>query len=66
MPNYEVVNNVYAVINVTYSDIRGYNLTSTPITGEIRETSQGYLDLFTPAYLQGKNTTVTVGFSFGF
>ena len=63
---YEVVNNAYAVINVTYSDIRGYNLTSSPITGEIRETSQGYLDLFTPAYLQGKNTTVTVGFSFGF
>jgi len=63
---YEVVNNAYAVINVTYSGIHGYNLTSTPITGEIRETRQGYLDLFTPAYLQGKNTTVTVGFSFGF
>jgi len=63
---YEVVNNAYAVINITYSDIRGYNLTSTPITGEIRETSQGYLELFTPAYLQGKNTTITVGFSFGF
>ena len=63
---YEVVNNAYAVINVTYSGIHGYNLTSIPITGEIRETRQGYLDLFTPAYLQGKNTTVTVGFSFGF
>jgi hypothetical protein len=63
---YEVVNNAYALINVTYSDIRGYNLSSTPITGEVRETAQGYLDMFTPAYLQGKNTTVTVGFSFGF
>ena len=63
---YEVVNNAYAVINVTYSDIRGYNLSSTPIPGEVRETAQGYLNMFTPAYLQGKNTTVTVGFSFGF
>jgi len=63
---YEVVNNAYAFINVSYSDIRGYNLTSTPIAGEVRETAQGYLDLFTPAYLQGINTTITVGFSFGF
>jgi len=63
---YEVTNNAYAIINVTYSDIRGYDLSSTPIIGEVRETAQGYLNLFTPAYLQGKNTTVTVGFSFGF
>jgi len=63
---YEVINNAYAFVNVAYSDIRGYNLSSTPIVGEVRETAQGYLDLFTPAYLQGKNTTVTVGFSFGF
>ncbi len=63
---YEVFNNAYAIINVVYSDIKGYDLTSTPIDGEVRKTAQGYLDLFTPAYLQGKNTTVTVGFSFGF
>ena len=63
---YEVTNNAYAIINVAYSDIRGYDLSSTPIIGEVRETAQGYLNLFTPTYLQGKNTTVTVGFSFGF
>jgi hypothetical protein len=63
---YEVFNNAYAIINVAYSDIRGYNLTSTSIDGEVRETAQGYLDMFTPSYLQGKNTTVTVGFSLGF
>jgi hypothetical protein len=63
---YEIVNNAYAVLNVSYSDIRGYNLSTTPIAGEVRETAQGYLDLFTPSYLQGKNTTVTAGFSFGF
>ena len=63
---YEIINNAYAIINIAYSDIKGYNLTSTPIAGEVRKTAQGYLDLFTPAYLQGKNTTITIGFSFGF
>ena len=63
---YEIINNAYALLSIAYSDIRGYNLTSTPIAGEVRETAQGYLDLFTPVYLQGKNTTFTVGFSFGF
>lgn len=65
---YEIVNNAYAIINVAYSDINGYDLTSkTPIVGENKaRTSQEFLNLFTPAYLQGKNTTITVGFSFGF
>ena len=63
---YEIINNAYALLSIAYSDIRGYNLSSTPIAGEVRETAQGYLNLFTPAYLQGKNTTFTVGFSFGF
>jgi hypothetical protein len=63
---YEVFSNAYALINIMYSDIRGYDLTSTTIDGEIRKTGQGYLDMFTPAYLQGKNTTITVGFSIGF
>ncbi len=63
---YEVMNNAYAIVNVDYSDIKGYNLTSNPIVGEVREDAQGYLNLFTPAFLQGKNTTLTIGFSFGF
>jgi len=63
---YEVFNNAYAIINVSNSNVQGYNVTSTPIVGEVMKTAQGYLDLFTPAYLQGKNTTITVGFSFGF
>ena len=62
----EIINNVYAFANLTYSDIKGYNLTSTPIVGEVRKTAQGYLDLFTPQYLQGKNTTLSFGMSFGF
>lgn len=63
---FELVNNVYALLNVEYSNIEGHDLTSTPIAGEVRKTAQGYLDLYTPAYLQGKNTTFTFGLSLGF
>lgn len=63
---YEIFSNGYALVNLSLSDIRGYDISSTPIDGEVRKTAQGYLDLYTPAYLQGKNTTITVGFSIGF
>jgi Capsule assembly protein Wzi len=62
----EIINNVYAFANLTYSDIKAYNLTSATISGEVRLNAQGYLDLFTPKYLQGKNTTLSFGMSFGF
>lgn len=63
---YEVFNNAYAIVNIAYSNINGYNLTSSSIAGENRLSAQGYLDLFTPNFLQVKNTTVSVGFSLGF
>lgn len=66
---YEVINNAYAVINLVNSNIQGYDLSSTPIQydeSEVLRDAQGYLDIFSPAFLQGKNTTLTVGFSFGF
>ncbi|MDD3322953.1 MAG: hypothetical protein PHS59_16060 [Paludibacter sp.] len=63
---YEVINNTYAILNIDYSDINGYDSNSTAITGEVIKDAQGYLNLFTPTYLQGKNTTITVGLSFGF
>jgi len=66
---YEVFNNAFAIVNVVNSDIKGYDLTSTPIQydeSEVLLTAQGYLDRFTPSFLQGKNTTLTFGFSFGF
>lgn len=63
---FELVQNVYALLNLEYSDIRGYDAVSAPIAGENRLTGQGYLDLFTPKYLQGQNTTFTFGLSFGF
>ncbi|NDP22487.1 MAG: hypothetical protein GZ091_15595 [Paludibacter sp.] len=63
---YEVMNNAYAIINMDYSDIQGYDISSSDITVDVRKTAQGYLNLFTPTYLQGKKTTITVGFSIGF
>ncbi len=64
--NYEVFKNTYANLKLQYSDIQGHNLTSKPIAGEVRKDAQGYLDLFTPEFYQGKNVTFEVGLSFGF
>ncbi len=66
---YEIFNNAFAVINLVNSNIQGYDLTSTPIQydeSEVLRDAQGYLDMFSPAFLHGNNTTLTVGFSFGF
>lgn len=66
---YEVFNNAFAIINLLNSNIQGYDLTSTPIQydeSEVLRDAQGYLNIFSPAYLHGKNTTITFGFSFGF
>ena len=63
---YELFNNGYAVINLENSNIQGFEATSDPIAGERRMTAQEALNYYTPTLLQGKNTTLTVGFSFGF
>jgi len=63
---YEVFNNGYAILNIENSNIQGFDATSTAITGEKRMTAANVLNYYTPAFLQGKNTTLTVGFSFGF
>ncbi|HHT23587.1 MAG TPA: hypothetical protein GXZ87_09825 [Bacteroidales bacterium] len=63
---YEVFNNAYAVVKIESSDIQGYDATSEAIAGERRMTAEETLNYFTPAFLQGKNTTITVGFSLGF
>lgn len=63
---YEVLNNVYAVLNIANSNIQGHDAISDPITGEVRMTAQETLNYYTPAFLQGKNTTFTLGLSFGF
>jgi hypothetical protein len=62
----EVFQNAYAIINIENSDIRGHDAASAPVFGEVRMTPQEVLDRFTPAFLQGQQTTVTIGFSIGF
>ncbi len=63
---YEVFRNSYAIIKLENSDIRGHEAASDVAYGEIRMTAQEALDRFTPAFLQGNNTTLTMGFSIGF
>lgn len=63
---YEVFNNIYARVNISNSNIQGYDAASTAIAGENRMTAQQVLDKYTPGFLQGKNTTFTVGLNFGF
>lgn len=63
---YEVFNNCYAVLNVAWNNAQAFEPASEPIVGENRLTAQGYLDKFTPVFYQGRNLTITAGFSFGF
>ncbi len=63
---YEIYNNIYAVLNIENSNIQSFDAVSDPIAGEVRMTADEVLKRYTPAFMQGKNTTVTVGLSFGF
>jgi hypothetical protein len=63
--NYEIVNNVFALLTVESSNIKGGNATGTKIPAEYRTTAQGYLDMYTPQFLQGKNITFTFGLKVG-
>lgn len=63
---YEVFQNAYAIVNIDISDIQGFEASSPIVFGENRMTAQQALDRYTPAFLQGKNTTFTLGFGFGF
>ncbi len=63
---YEVFNNANILIQVDWSDIKTNNISGSLTSGEVWQTSQEYLDMYTPKYLQGKNTTFTVGLNYGF
>ena len=62
---YEVFNNVFAIFNASYSDIRAFDSTSN-ILYETEKTAAGYLQRFSSQYLQGKNMMITGGVNFGF
>ena len=77
---YEVFNNCYAHVDLTYNNARAFVPASERIEGEDRGwnadgTSKElagdalvdyYLNKYTPVYLQGRNITFSCGLSFGF
>jgi len=63
---YELFRNAYATVQLDYSNIKASDVTGNLTAGEVWKTAQEYLNMYTPAYLQGKKTTLTLGFSYGF
>ncbi len=77
---YEIFQNCYAHVDLTYNHARAFAPGSTRVEGEDRgwnadgtskelsgtALSDYYLDKFSPRYYQGKNLTVCCGLSFGF
>ncbi|MBU2652261.1 MAG: capsule assembly Wzi family protein [Bacteroidetes bacterium] len=55
---YEFIDNAYVFVHLILSDIQGYDVDN--------QTPQYYLDKFSPAFFQGKHTTVSFGFNVGF
>jgi len=63
---YELFPNTYATLNIENSYIQTFNAVSEVTFGERRMTAEEALNHYTPKFLQGKQTTFTAGFSFGF
>lgn len=77
---YEIFQNCYAHLDLTYNNARSYSPTSARVEGEDRgwnsdgtsknlsgtDLENYYLNMFSPVYMQGKNLYVTCGLSFGF
>jgi len=55
---YEFLNNAYVFTGLILGNVEGYNMDG--------QTAQYYLDRFSPALFQGKNSTLNVGFNIGF
>jgi hypothetical protein len=73
--DYEIINNVYANINVQYNYAKGYNTSAVDVIDKLGNitahlldatTAQQNLNKYSPIYYQDKNLTVTVGLNFGF
>lgn len=63
---YEIFPNIYAILNIENSNIQAFESASEVTFGEKRMTVEEVLNFYTPKFLQGKQTTITAGFSFGF
>ncbi|HOV84275.1 MAG TPA: hypothetical protein PLE52_05645 [Paludibacteraceae bacterium] len=63
---YEISPNIYAILNIENSNIQAFEAASEVAFGEKRMTAEEVLNFYTPKFLQGKQTTITAGLSFGF
>ena len=64
---YEVHPNMYLTLSMSYNNARGYdNLNENAIASEDIGDAEHYLNEFCPTYLQGRNFTTSIAFSFGF
>ena len=64
---YEVHPNMYVTLSVSYNHAQGFdNQKSDALPSEDIGDAQHYLDKYMTLYYQGKNLTVSAGFSFGF
>ena len=63
---YEVFTNANIMLQVDWSDIRAYDISGPLTVGEVWQTADEYLTMYTPKYLQGRNTTVMLGVNYGF
>lgn len=64
--NYEIIPNTYMVLSVDYNNVKAYELSSDVGFGEERMSAQVANNLYCSPYFQGENTTIKMGFSFGF
>jgi hypothetical protein len=64
--SYELFRNAYAIVNLTQTNIQGHDAGSDVVFGEHRMTAQEALDSYTPLIIQGKNSTIKIGFSLNF
>lgn len=55
---YQFVNNAYLYVSYNYGNVEGFDLDGN--------TAQYYLNLFTPAFYQGRTNTISLGFAVGF
>ena len=64
---YEVHPNMFMTLTLEYNHARAFdNMNQDAIASEDIGNAQYYLDKYMPLYQQGKNLTLSAGFSFGF
>jgi hypothetical protein len=63
---YEIIPHAVATVSYQIRSIKGYTQSGTSTLSETITSAQGYLNMFTPTYLQGNTNTISLGFNFLF